>query len=171
MPKKQIKVRGGRKSFVTVDLDMTVADHRRRLKKACVGGVIDRDVLFSASLILEDKVIAGAAAALMQIRKHHSIVFLSARTRRVSGVTKKWLQRHKLFKPGDRLMVVDSEAEKLKCVKRLLPELYAIIDDFKYDYQSGRPRLSNYLLPELLNLNAPVIVFDRNWRHIMRTYF
>jgi hypothetical protein len=81
------------------------------------------------------------------------------------------LHEHDLFTPGDRLIVVDSEAEKLQHLRRLLPNVYLIIDDFKYDYQSGWPKVSDYLLPKLLAMKAPVVIFDNNWRRIIRTYF
>ena len=150
---------------------MTVADHRKRLKRACHGGELDRRVLFSEDLILSDKVIPFASEALREIRKQHSIVFLSSRTKSVSAVTRRWLRANKLLAPGDRLIVVGSEKEKLKHFKRLLPRLYAVIDDFKYDFQSGKPRISSRVLPHLLGLDTFVIIFDNNWRRIIKTYF
>ena len=145
---------------------MTVADHRKRLKRACNGGMLDRKVL-----ILSDRVMPHASAALREIRKRYSIVFLSSRTSSARSATKRWLEKNKLLARGDRLIVVGSEIEKLKHFKRLLPRLYAVIDDFKYDFQSGKPRLSSRVLPHLLSLDTFVIVFDNNWRHIIKTYF
>jgi hypothetical protein len=150
---------------------MTVADHRKRLHRAIRGGAIDRKVLFSEELILSDRVIPHAAIALREIRKKHSIVFLSSRTASVRAVTQRWLKKHKLFVQGDRLIVVGSEEEKLKHFRRLLPRLYAVIDDFKYDFQSGKPRISSRVLPHLLSLDIFVIIFDNNWRRIIKTYF
>lgn len=150
---------------------MTVADHRRRLKRACQDGVLDRRVLFSEELILSDKVIAHAPAALRAIRKRHAIVFLSSRTKAVTEVTEKWLKKNKLMTSEDQLIVVGSETEKLQHFRRLRSRLYAVIDDFKYDFQSGKPRLSSRVLPHLLSFDVFVIVFDNNWRRIIKTYF
>ena len=171
MPKRAPRAGRTKKSVVTIDLDMTVADHRKRLKRACHGGGIDRSVLFSEDLILSDKVIAHAPAALRAIRKNHSIVFLSSRTASVASATEKWLKKHKLMSQNDQLIVVGSETEKLQHFRRLKPRLYAIIDDFKYDFQSGRPRLSARVLPHLLSFDVFVIIFDNNWRRIVKTYF
>lgn len=101
-----------KKRIVTIDLDMTIADHRKRLRAACRDGLIDRDILFAEELIAQDRVIAGAVDALSRIRRNYRIIFLSSRTKRVTGATKKWLRRHKLFKAGDRLIVVNSEKER-----------------------------------------------------------
>lgn len=150
---------------------MTVADHRKRLMRACRDGTLDKRVLFSEGLILSDKVIPHAPEALRAIRKKHSIVFLSSRTKSVTGVTEEWLKRNKLMARGDRLIVVGSETEKLKHFRRLLPRLYAVIDDFKFDFQSGRPRVSDRVLPHLLKFDVLVIIFENNWRRIVKTYF
>ncbi len=150
---------------------MTVADHRKRLMRACHGGMLDRQVLFSPDLIMSDKVIAHAPAALRAIRKKHSIVFLSSRTKSATSVTEQWLKKNKLMTHGDRLIVVGSEVEKLKHFRRLLPRLYAVIDDFKFDFQSGKPRVSARVLPHLLKLDVFVIIFENNWRNIVKTYF
>lgn len=150
---------------------MTVADHRKRLMRACRAGTIDKRVLFSEELILSDKVIDFAPIALREIRKRHSIVFLSSRTKSVTGVTERWLKRNKLMTKADRLIVVGSEVEKLRHFRRLRPRLYAVIDDFKFDFQSGKPRISSRVLPHLLDFEAFVIVFEGNWRKIIKTYF
>lgn len=150
---------------------MTVADHRKRLMRAYRGGMLDRQVLFSEELILSDKVIEHAPAALRAIRKKHSIVFLSSRTTSVAGVTERWLKKNKLMTEADQLIVVGSEVEKLKHFRRLLPRLYAVIDDFKFDFQSGKPRVSSRVLPHLLKLDIFVIIFENNWRNIVKTYF
>lgn len=171
MPKRAPCAGRTKKSIVTIDLDMTVADHRKRLKRACHGGGIDRSVLFSEDLILSDKVIAHAPAALRVIRKHHTIIFLSSRTKSVKAVTKRWLKKNKLMTSSDQLIVVGSEAEKLQHFSRLMPRIYAIIDDFKYDFQSGKPRVSSRVLPHLLSSDVLVIIFDNNWRRIIKTYF
>lgn len=150
---------------------MTVADHRKRLMRAYRGGMLDRQVLFSKDLIMSDKVIAHAPAALRAIRKKHSIVFLSSRTKSVAGVTEQWLKKNKLMTQADQLIVVGSEVEKLKHFRRLLPRMYAVIDDFKFDFQSGKPRVSSRVLPHLLKLDVFVIIFENNWRSIIKTYF
>jgi hypothetical protein len=171
MPKKAASSGKSKKSIVTVDIDMTLANHHKRLMRACRGGLLDKKVLFSEKLILSDKVIRYAPAALRAIRKKHSIVFLSSRTKSVTGVTEKWLKMHKLMAPGDKLIVVGSEVEKLRHFRRLLPRLYAVIDDFKFDFQSGKPRVSDRVLPHLLKLDVYVIIFEDNWRRIVKTYF
>lgn len=171
MPKKARYTGRSKKSIVTIDIDMTVADHRARLLRACCEGGLNRRVLFSEELILSDKVMAHAPAALRAIRKNHSIVFLSSRTKAVANVTKRWLKHNKLMTPQDRLIIVGSETEKLQHFRRLMPHLYAIIDDFKYDFQSGKPRLSSRVLPHLLSFQAFIIIFDNNWRRIIKTYF
>lgn len=171
MPKRAPSATSTKKSVVTIDIDMTVADHRKRLKRACRGGSLDRDVLFSEDLILSDKVIAHAPAALRAIRRNHSIVFLSSRTKSVTAVTEKWLKKNKLMGRNDQLIVVGSEKEKLRHFRRLGSRLYAVIDDFKYDFQSGKPRISSRVLPHVLSLDAFVIIFDNNWRRIIKTYF
>lgn len=171
MPKRAQHTVGTKKSIVTIDIDMTLADHRKRLKRACREGEIDKSVLFSEELILSDKVISHAPAALRAIRKNYSIVFLSSRTKSVTAATERWLKKNKLMTRSDQLIVVGSETEKLQHFRRLMPRLYAVIDDFKYDFQSGKPRVSSHVLPHLLSFNVFVIIFDNNWRRIIKTYF
>lgn len=150
---------------------MTVANHSRRLRRAYIDGEINYDILFSDDEIIQDKVITGAKSAIDYIRKSYEIIFLSSRQDKVYRVTKRWLVTHGLFKRGDTLAIVNSDREKLRFIKNILPDLYAVIDDFKYDYQSGKPKVSNLILPQLLKIKAPVIIFDNNWRRIVRTYF
>jgi hypothetical protein len=157
---------------VFVDIDMTLADNTKRLQ-VCLrpDKTINYDCFFAADKVLADEIISDSRETLGVIRENYHLVFLTARPKQLIYETKKWLLENNLYQEGDELIIVDSPKDKLSFIKIKSDQIYLYIDDFKYDYQSGQPKISDYVLPKLDEWSIPYVIFNNNWSEIAKNYF
>lgn len=158
--------------LVVIDIDMTIADNRKRLIDNFLPGVgIKYASFFNRKAMMADTPMAGAKKAVQFLQKNnYGIVFLSARPKNTFDATAAWLEKHGLKRETDRIILVDKQEDKLKVLRDLSPVLL-YVDDLRYDYQSGNSKLVQGFPETIKAMNVPLVIFDNNWDHIIKKYF
>jgi hypothetical protein len=157
------------KKLLAIDIDMTLADNLARLR-ICVGADnrIDYARFFQSELVLGDSVIPGSRQALELLRTRYELCFLSARPVNIESLSEQWLYSHKLRSVEEKVVHVGNSSAKVAWI--LNQQNFAcLIDDCKYDYQSGKPKLNEDILKQLDARDIPYVIFQGEWSDVCKT--
>lgn len=159
-----------RQDIVIIDIDMVVADNRQRIYDSTNNiNKINYEKFNLPERVIKDKIIGGAVESTQKIRKYYKIIYLSSRDIQLKQTTMEWLVKNNLWREKDELILVGSNYDKLLIIKKYLNRIFLYIDDFKYDYQSKQPKLSDHILPTLKEMRVPLIIFN-NWQDIIKKF-
>ena len=157
---------------VFVDVDMVVADNRARLMaNVDASGAIRYETYYAPDIVQQDIALPNAQVSLEIIRRDFSITFLTSRPTRVHSATREWLREHKLRTDTEEVLFVKTPLEKVPILQNSLDHLYLFIDDCKYDYQSGNPKVDERFVNALQESRIPFFLFDSNWPEVIQRHF
>ena len=168
---QKILEQSSKKEFVVIDIDMTVANNKKRLLGSLVAGKIDYDKLFDPAFFKLDRMISGSRKAVDSIRPSYIVLYLSARRSDVLKPTESWLKSRRLLKPDDLLVLVDSIDGKKKILAELKDSIKLYIDDFGYNYHLNKVMINQDYICYLEEERVPFVVFNNNWQVITEKYF
>ena len=151
------------------DVDNTVADQMRRLKKYFnrQSGTLDEKLAYSAKAIAKDIPIEGSAEGIRHFKRiGYRVIWLTARKRELRKATYHWLINHDF--PVDKLILVNKLRDKIEVIRKMRPDL--IIDDCQYNMEHLKPLLASEFIADIHNMGFSLVVFQNNWADITLRY-
>ena len=149
------------------DIDSTINDHWRRIKRNTKDGKCDWEKAFSEEEVMLDKPLIGSHEALEKLSKLYNITFLTARNfPNAKKITETWLNENNFVYYN--LIVVEKSIDKIKFV---LEKDCLFIDDLskKHEYEPPYKVLYNNTISALDKNNVDYILFKGSWKEVLNT--
>lgn len=151
--------------MIYIDIDMVVANNLERIISSLDSNKkILKESFFLSDRVMADKLIAGSVEAIRLIRKNNKIVYLTVRPIIIREVTKNWLVNMNLLEENDSIVFVEDQMEKVKHIAKDTNSRVLLIDDMRYDYQSGIPKLNLEFILEMDKQKLRYIIFS-DWKN------
>jgi uncharacterized HAD superfamily protein len=149
------------------DIDSTINDHWKRIKRNTSEGICNWSKAFSEEEVMKDKPLEGAHKALEKLSKVYKIVFLTARGfENATKITKAWLYENNFV--YYKLIVVERSIDKLKYV---VEKDCLFIDDLskKHEHEPPYKVLYTDTITALNENNVNYVLFKGSWKEVLNT--
>ena len=154
--------------ILVCDIDNTVADQMKSLKILydSVPEEMFLEKSYSDDEMIKYEVLNNALKGIMLFKSNnYKIVWLTARNKKFTEITKKWLIQNKF--PIDDLILVSRIAKKIDVINLIKPDI--IIDDCNYNQHNLKPLPATDFISSIKK-NHNLIVFNNNWRWIIKNF-
>ena len=152
------------KSVIYCDIDSTINNHEKRIKKWYNTGLIDPKA-FTYDEIMKDDILINSVESNHKLYEKYNIYFITARKKfpNAYNSTKDWLDKHNFR--YDKIILTNNLEEKINFLKND-SYLNVFIDNFTKKHHLDTPILDTNNIEKIKNENIPFIIFKNNWREI-----
>ena len=152
------------KSVIYCDIDSTINNHEKRIKKWYNKGLIHPNA-YTYDEIMKDDVLINSVECNHKLYEKYNIYFITARKKFPDAYksTKDWLDKYNFR--YDKIILTNNLEEKINFLKND-SYLKVFIDDFTKKHHLDTPILDRNNIEKIKNENIPFIIFKNNWREI-----